>query len=236
MTSFTLPPWSFTMLETFATCPKKAFHKYLLKEKEPESEAQRKGNEADKALEARVLDGTPLEGEHAKWEPLVAPLVKMKEDDCQLYTQMKIGINRQFKVTKFFDADVWGRGVIDFAAVKRRSVGLPNTALIVDYKAGKNNEGQPWYDGGLQRKIFTLMLWKMIPGVDKITSFNMYINQPKPFGKALVFTREHEAALWREILPKIIAVEKAFHEQRWPLMPGPLCGYCPVKSCQFNRS
>lgn len=236
MTAFTLPPWSFSLLELYANCPKKAFHKYLLKEKEPETEAQRKGNEADKALEDRVKKGTPLVGEHAKWEPLVVPLIKMRDDDCQLYTQLKVGLKRNFTPSDFFAKDVWGRGVIDFAAVKRRRIGVPNTALIVDYKAGKNNEAAPWYDGGLQRKIFTLMLWKMIPGVDKVTSFNMYINQPKPFGKPLVFTREHEAALWREVLPKVIAVERAFAEQRWPTTPGPLCGYCPVKTCQFNRS
>src|SRR4051812_19070013 len=87
----TLPPWSFSMLEAFEQCNRKAFHKYLLKEKEPQTEAQRKGNEADKALELRIKDGTPLTNHLARLEPLMLSLAGMKEQDCQLYTQLKMG-------------------------------------------------------------------------------------------------------------------------------------------------
>lgn len=235
-TGFTLPPWSFTMLELFEQCPFKAFNKYVLKLKEPETEAMRKGNLVDKALEARVKDGVVLKGDLAPLESLIAPLAAMRNQNNQIYTQLKMGIKRDFTPADFWAKDVWGRGAIDFLAVSKRVESNPCTALVIDYKNGKNNESASWYDGGLQRKIFTLLTWKMFPGVDRVTTFNLYLTLPKPMGKPLVFTRADEANLWREVLPKIMRVEKAFTEQRWPVTPGPLCGYCPVKTCQFNRS
>lgn len=218
-----LPPWSFTMLDTFASCPKKAFHRYILKEKEPESEAQRKGNEFDKAVEARIRNGTPLPLEYAVIEPLTASLTRSVG---KKYTQLKIGINRDFKPVTFFADDVWGRGVLDFALTD-----YPNM-VIADWKTGKNNEGKEWYTP-LQLKIFALLAFKGFPKVNKITAFNIYTQEGKP-GKIMSFTRGDELTLWREVLPRVMAVEKAFKEQEWPACQGPLCQFCPVVTCNHN--
>lgn len=237
----TLPPWSYSMLEAFEQCPRKAYHRYILKEKGPETAEQFKGNTFDKAVEARIRDGVALPEEHRQYEPLAASIAELAKADVQVYTQMKIGIGRDFQVRSFFAPDVWGRGVLDVALVSRRKiipgqVSEPNRAVIADWKTGKNNEGKAWSNNGLQLKIFTLLLFKFFPGVEKVTAFNIWLKSNE-FGKPYVFTRENQAQLWREVLLRIMAMEKAFAPGAVPIeTPGPLCQYCPVKICQYNRS
>lgn len=220
-----LPPWSFSMLDMFAQCPKKAFHKYMLKEKEPESEAMRKGNLFDKAIEARLQKGTPLPAEYAQWGDKAASVASFCKGGAKLATQMKLGLRKDFTPCGFFDKDVWGRGALDVLVLN-----YP-TAIIIDWKTGKNSESKPWYNGGLQIKIFALFVLKHYPKINKITAFNVY---EKEFGNPYQFTRDDQGMLWKEVLPKIITVEKAFAQQSWPACKGPLCGYCPVVTCNFH--
>jgi PD-(D/E)XK nuclease superfamily protein len=226
------------MLDCFANCPRQAYHRYILKEKGPETEAMRKGNEFDKAVENRINHGTALPAEWAQHEQYAASVANMAEQECNIYTQLKLGITRDFRPTQFFAKDVWGRGVLDVGIIKRKSLSRPgeaNTAIITDWKTGKNSEGKSYSNGGLQLKIFAAMLFKHFPGVDKITAFNLWL-KTNEIGKPYVFNRSDEAQLWREILPRVMKMEQAFASMAWPETPGPLCGYCPVKVCQHNRS
>lgn len=230
-----LPPWSYSALECFEQCPRKFYHRYILKEKGSETEAQRKGNEFDKAVENRLQHGTPLPAEWAQHDGYAESLYRMKKD-CQLYTQLKMGIDRDFKYCGFFADNVWGRGVIDVALVSRRTDGATGcTAIITDWKTGKNSEKTQYSNNGLQLKIFAAMLFKLFPGVTRITAFNLWLKTSE-IGKPYAFTRADEAQLWQEILPRIMAMEKAAAAMLWPEKQGPLCGYCPVKQCQHNRS
>lgn len=228
-----LPSWSYSMLDMFANCPRQAYHRYILKEKGVETEAQRKGNEFDRAVEDRLKHGTPLPAEYQKYEGYAASL--HDTPDAQLYAQLKLGIKRDFTPSDFFGKEVWGRGVLDVALVKKCSVGVPNVAVITDWKTGKNSENKPYSNGGLQLKIFTLLLFCHFPGVEKVTAFNLWLKDME-VGKIYTYSRDDRAALWREVLVRVMAMEKAFAAQSWPEMPGPLCGYCDVKQCRFNRS
>lgn len=223
-----LPPWSYSMLEAFNSCPRQMFHKYILKEKYPETEAQRRGNAVDKAIEARIKHGAPLPEEFAHLEPKVGSVAAAK-GSCKVSTQLKLGIRRDFTPCGFFDHDVWGRGVLDVLLVNKPA------AMIIDWKNGKNNESRDFYDGGLQRKIFALFVFKHFPGVERITAVNQYLTDPKP-GKPLAFARDDQPVLWREVLTRILEIEKAMKAYGWCERPGPLCGYCPVKTCTHNRS
>lgn len=229
-----LPPWSYSAIDCFDQCKRKYYHRYILKEKGPESEAMRKGNEFDKAVERRLQDGTPLPPEWSQHDAYAESLYRMK-GSCQLYTQLKMGIRRDFTACDFFAKDVWGRGAIDVALVSRRTTNVPNTAIITDWKTGKNSENKAYSNDGLQLKIFSLLLFKTFPGIEKVTAFNLWLKSSE-IGKPYIFTRADEPVLWREVLVKIMAIEKAFAMNNWAESPGPLCGYCDVKICQFNRS
>lgn len=230
-----LPPWSYSMLEAFEQCPRKAYHRYILKEKPPETEEQRKGNLFDKVVETRLRDGVSLPEEYAQYEPFAASLANMK-GPCSLYTQLKMGIRKDFTPCGFFDKDVWGRGVLDVALVSKETrEGIARTALITDWKTGKNSEGKSYSNNGLQLKIFGLLLFKHFPRITDVTAFNLWLKSNE-IGKPWKWSRSDQEPLWREVLPKIMAMEAAYEKMRWPEMPGPLCGWCAVKACQFNKS
>lgn len=220
-----LPPWSFSMLEMFSQCPKKAFHKYILKEKEPESAWMRKGNLFDKAMEAKLKHDTPLPEEFAQWSDKAASVKQFCREGTKLATQLKMGLKRDFSPCGFFDEGVWGRGALDVLILN-----YP-VAIIVDWKTGSNNEKKPWYNGGLQLKVFTAFVLKCYPRVDSILAFNVY---EKEYGNPLKFTRDDQATLWKEILPKVIRMEEAFAKQDWPACKGPLCNFCPVVTCNLH--
>lgn len=230
----TLPPWSYSAIECFEQCPRKFYHRYILKEKGPESPQMAEGNKFDKAVESRLRDGVILPQEYSHYEPLAESFYQMR-GEMQLYTQLKMGIKRDFTPSSFFGAGVWGRGALDVALVSKRSEGKPNSAIIADWKMGKNNENKQYSNDGLQLKIFTLLLFKNFPGIEKVTSFNLWL-KTNEIGNPRMYTRADEPALWRELLPKIIKMEKACTDNNWIEMPGPLCAYCPVKICQHNRS
>lgn len=226
-----LPPWSFSMLEAFEQCPRKAYHRYVLKEYGPKTEAMLKGIEFDEAVEARLMYGTRLPADWQKADSFAESLCRMKAD-CTLYTQLKMGITRQLEVCDFFSKIVWGRGVLDVALVKRAKSGA---AIIADWKTGKNSEGKSYSNYGLQLKIFSAMLLKRLPDIESVTAFNIYAKTGE-LGQPLLFSRTDEPALWLDLLPRVQAMETAFAKMAWPERPGPLCGWCDVKQCQFNRS
>jgi len=227
----TPPPWSYSSLDCFAKCPRQYYHRYILKEKQPETEAQRLGNELDKAMEARLQVATPLPPHFAQHEAFAASLYNKRGSGVKLSTQLKLGLDRQFKAVPFFDPAVWGRGVLDALLYNPDEA----WATIIDWKTGKNSEKKSYSNGGLQLKIFAAMTFKHFPKVQKITAFNIWLNDGG-IGAPLVFTREQERGLWMEILPLVLRVEKACLEDKWPEMPSGLCGWCPVKACLHNRS
>ena len=54
--SVTIPAWSYSSLSTYEQCPRKYKYIYVDKNREPESEAIRYGNELHKAAELHIKD------------------------------------------------------------------------------------------------------------------------------------------------------------------------------------
>ena len=222
--------WSFSALECFEQCPQKFYGKYILKIKEPPSEALIKGRAIHNALEKFLKQGA-VDPAIEKFMPL-AQAVLQNAKGKKLATEQKIGLNGIMEPVGFFDDNVWGRGAADFIILD-----YPNT-FLGDWKDGKGDK--PWsyvekYEKPTQLAILALFIFKHYPRVNKVTSCNIYLEHGR-FGKVYTFTRDQEAALWGAIMPKIEALERAIASSQYVKVPGPLCGYCPQKSCQHNRS
>lgn len=214
-----LPPWSFSMLEKFENCPRSAFHKYILKEKEPSSPAIEDGNRVHKALELRVRDGTPMPDDLQKYEPLVYSIVKAPIR----HTELKMGITRQLTPCGFFDGSVWGRCASDVTIINGKY------AWIGDWKTGKPREKE------LQVKINAMFLFKHFPEITEIIGTNIWLKEMK-IGTPYKFTRDKEAEYWTDIVKRVQAMEMALEKEYWPEKPSGLCGWCSVKSCRYNKS
>lgn len=215
--------WSWSAIECFEQCPKKFYHQYILKEKEAPSPALLKGREDHKNCEDYMLGKIEV----PKY-PIAVP-VKRQAVGKKVMVEAKFGLNGAFENCGFFDDRVWGRGAADVLILN-----YPH-AVLIDWKTGKNKEATKYWTGPSQLIILALFTFKHFPRIDKITAMNIYLEHNVP-GEAFTFLRSEEAALWSKIIPRIERVEKALRDNTYCMMPGPLCGYCSVKTCPNNRS
>jgi hypothetical protein len=214
-----LPPWSFSMLEKFENCPRSAFHKYILKEKEPSTPAIEEGNRVHKALENRILHGTDLPSEYSKYESFAASIMR----GIPARAELKMGINRELRPADFFASNVWGRCAADVVLM------CDQFAWVGDWKTGKPREKE------LQVKICAMFLFKHFPHLTKVTGVNIWLKEMR-IGEAYTFYKEKESEYWTDIIKRISNMENALATEYWPEKPSGLCGWCSVKSCKFNKS
>ena len=49
------------------------------------------------------------------------------------------------------------------------------------------------------------------------------------------YTRDQEEPLWKVFAADLERLRLAHESDVWPENPTPLCGWCPVKTCQFHK-
>ncbi len=212
-----LPVLSFTFLNTFDICPSQAFHRYVVKTYPfVGSEASKWGDRVHKALEARIGNDVPLPAEMAQYEGYAASLAALKP-----LVELKLGIRKDGSPCDFFADDVWLRGKADVVAKREALV------LLADHKTGKKREDV------YELEIQALMVHARWPDTQRITGFYGWLQEIKP-------GRLHDVSNVGETLEclqeKADEIEQMNKTGIWPVKQGPLCGWCPVKSCGFNRS
>ena len=213
---------SFTHIDLFGTCPKWFYHRYILKEKEPETPELKEGNEVHKALEMRVGKGHMLSPKHQCYEPIAASLTAAKQGK-RLVTEAALGITRDWRAVGFFDEHVWIRGKLD--------VILRGTSSMVqfDYKTGKPS------DKTLQLEISNMLALLTYPDMQSITGMNIYLRDGS-FRPQVTTTREDLPHLTHNVAAMVHEIEEAEQTGDFPPTPSGLCGWCPVKTCRFNRN
>ncbi len=212
-----LPVLSYTFLNTYDICPKQAFHRYVAKDHPfVESEASKWGNVVHTAMEKRLRDKVPLPKEVARYEFYAAAIEPLAPK-----VEIKLGITRQGEPIGFFHDDVWLRGKADVVAIK------DDKALLFDWKTGRKREDS--YELDLQ----ALMVWAQKPSISKITGHYVWLQDG-------VVGRAHDCSNVSETLEclqeKADEIEHCWKTGEWRTRSGPLCGWCPVTSCGFNRS
>lgn len=216
-----IPPWSYTALSCFENCPKQYYHRYILKEKEPESEQMRHGVLVHRALEERVRDGVPIPQAYARFEPLAARVALTKgAPRVTVEVEKPFGVDETLAVCDFFSPKVWGRGKVDVVICKE------NTATILDWKTGKKR------DNDSQLKIFAAFIFNAHPSVEVVYAANIWLEHGGP-GQRFEYRDSH--ALWAEIVRRVNRIVTAAEKEAFDPKPSGLCAYCPVTSCPHNR-
>ena len=131
----TIPPWSYSALSCFENCPKQYYHRYILREKEPETEVAKHGTEVHKALEERLKDHVkkPLPIAYIPYEKMARSVEKAAEGGL-LMIELPLALDKVFNPTGFFDKNVWGRGKADVVILKGKKL------WTGDWKTGKVRE------------------------------------------------------------------------------------------------
>ena len=213
-----LPVYSYTFLNTWDICPKQAFHRYVIKDiKFTPTEATTWGNTVHDALDKRVGKGTPLPKDCEKFEIYAAAIAPLKPQ-----TENKVAIKRDGSPVSYYDDDVWFRGKADVVAE------TGDRALFFDWKTGNSK-----YESPYELELHAMAYHAARPHLTRITAHYVWL-------KDMRMGKPHDVSNVGETLEclqeKADEIEQMNRTGLWPTKQGPLCGWCPVLSCGFNKS
>ena len=214
-----LSPVTHTSHKNYDNCPRKFWHINVAKDLPREdSEAMRWGNQVHSAMEARINKGTPLPESMTRFEPFC------QYGPYMVKAEVKLGIRENGQPCGFFDSDVWMRGVIDVRILQKPVTGA---AAIADQKTGKVREDPD------ELEMHAVLLKAELPALERITGWYNWLAECKP-------GRMHDLSATQAKLESIrktrSEIEHAFRHGSTAFAPrqNPLCGWCPVKSCEYN--
>jgi hypothetical protein len=218
-----LPVASHTFLNDWDNCPHKAFRKFIKKDlpRQPQTEAMAWGNTVHSAFEVRIKHGTQFPPEMAKYEAIAAPLVA-----AGAAAEKMLGITVDGAHCDFFAPNVWLRGKIDATVFLSDPHVGRYAAAIFDWKTGKRREEKA------ELLIHAVLLKAFDPGIIKITAHYVWLADNE-VGKAHdVSDTETKLAEIRSVMN---TVKNCLEIEDFPKRPNPLCGWCDVMDCKFNR-
>jgi hypothetical protein len=123
---------------------------------------------------------------------------------------------------EFHDDGRWVRGIVDLLIVDG------DYAFIVDYKTGSNRYPDP-----KQLKLMALMTFAHFPEVNKIKAGLLFVMHESFMDEE--YTRDQIPKLWSYFESDLERLNYSYENDVWQANPTPLCGWCPVKSCEFHK-
>ena len=216
--------WSYSSINTFKQCPKKYYHLKVAKDvKDKGSTATLYGQQVHQAAEDYIASETPIPAKFKFLTPIVKALNAIEGEKL---CEMKLGVaqtDEGYKPTTFFAKDVWWRGIADLVIING------DTAHSIDYKTSKNAR----YADTKQLDAVAAALFVHYPQLKKIRSALAFVVS-KDFIKKehTVDLKDSYFASFKPDLDRLAAAEDS---DVWNAISGPLCGWCPVVSCEHHR-
>jgi ATP-dependent exoDNAse (exonuclease V) beta subunit len=218
MTDYT---WSYSSLKEYTGCPKKYQEVRVLKNYTFQDTPQTiYGKEVHKALEDYVKSNTALAKNYERFKQLVDDLIAIPGDK---YCEHEMALTKEKTPCEFENPNRWVRGIADLVIVDG------DTAFIVDYKTGSNKYPDP-----KQLKLMALMLFAHFPEVNHVKAGLLFLAHNQFIPEE--YKREDITKLWGYFTTPLMRLSHSYASDTWIANPTPLCKYCPVKTCDFNRS
>lgn len=216
--------WSYSSIKTFEQCPKKYFHLKVAKDvKDEPGEAADYGTVVHLAAEEYIRDGKPIPDKFAYIRPIVERLAAIPGDK---HCELKLGVrksNAGYEPCGFFDKDVWWRGIADLLIINGHK------AYCIDYKTGKSAR----YADTKQLDLLAGAVFTHFPEVTKIKSSLIFVVSGDLIPKQHVITeRSQYLSVFDTQLDQLDA---AMENGVWNPKSSPLCGWCPVQTCENWR-
>jgi len=219
-----MPAWSYSSLKTFQQCPKKYYHLKVAKDvKDEGSEATTYGKELHKAAEDYIKDGTPIPPQFAFIQETVDAL---KNIPGEKHTEIELGVsnkNGRLNPCGFYDKDAWYRGIADLLIING------NEGYLVDYKSSKNAK----YADLKQLDLLAAAVFTHFPEINSLKSALIFVVSNEFVNKE--HSSMHKLAYFEHVRFDLERLEKAMETGVWNAVSGPLCGWCPVKTCHNYR-
>ena len=177
------------------------------------------GTDVHAALEDYVKDGTPLAKNYERFKDMVDPLAEMAGTK---YPEYRMALTGDRAPCAFDSVDYWVRGIADLLVVDG------DTAFIVDYKTGSNKYPDP-----KQLQLMALMAFEHFPEVIHIKA-GLFFVMHNHFVTS-EYHRVNKDKFWADFQPTLERLSASFKNDLWQANPTPLCGWCPVHTCDFYR-
>jgi len=212
--------WSYSGLKDFINCPRQYHEVKVLKRftKAP-TKQMLYGTEVHAALENYVKDGTALAKNYERFRKQLDPLRDM---DGEKYPEHQMALTIDKRPCGFDAPEYWVRGIADLLVVDGAQ------GYIVDYKTGSNKYPDP-----KQLQLMALMAFKHFPEIEHVKAGLLFVVHETFVTSE--YSRKDEDKLWADFSPSLDRLRISFEKNQWQPNPTPLCGWCPVNTCEFRR-
>ena len=215
------PPWSFSSLTSFETCPRRYYHIKVAKDiTDPPGDATAWGTVVHKHMEDRVALGTPLPAVISEYEKMAAMIA---DHPGKKLVEQQLAVDKALQPTEWTSPTAWCRGIVDVGVLTAKHV------VLLDWKTGKR---KPQSD---QLKLFAGLAFAHYPDVQVATTGCVWLKEGR-IDKAQ-FRRADSPVIWIAFEPRVQRLERAYAENKFPPKPSGLCNkWCPVphKKCEFS--
>lgn len=216
--------WSFSSLKTFQQCPKKYYHTKIAKDiVESDTQATLYGKSAHTVAEEYIRDGKPVPPQFAYMQ---ATLDNLKAIPGDKYCEVKLGLTKNLQSCEFHAPDVWWHGIADLVVLDHER----QLAYSVDYKTSKSAR----YADVKQLDLVAVGIFAKFPNIVRVKSALIFVVS-KEFVRA-----EHHVNMIHKYMEKpaqdVARIEQAYESGVWNPVQGPLCKFCSVSSCMYNRN
>ena len=190
---------------------------------EPDTKATLYGKLAHTVAEEYILNGIPIPEQFAYMQATLDVLNDITGDKL---CEVKLGLTKNLESCDFDAPNVWWHGIADLVVINRKT----GVAHSVDYKTSKNAR----YADVKQLDLVACGLFAKFPEIRKVRSALLFVVS-KEFVKA-----EHHAEMLIKYMESpardVARIEAALDNGVWNPVQGPLCKFCSVRECEYNRS
>ena len=211
--------WSFSSLKDYVNCPKQYQEVKVLKNcTKKMTEQMLYGTEAHKACEDYVNEGKPLAKNYQRFQTVLDSLVSIPGTK---YAEHRMALSYDKEPCQY-GKDYWVRGIVDLLIVDGAD------AYIIDYKTGSSK-----YPDVKQLKLMAIMTFAHFPEVKSIKAGLLFIKDDAFIAEA--YTRDDIDKMWKSFDTDLERLKVSYENDVWQADPTPLCGWCPVKTCEFYK-
>lgn len=215
-----MPPFSFSSLNKFETCPR-WYHKVRVERSviEPPTEQTEWGTIVHKRLEDRIRDKTPLPKDMEPWESFM-PLFDKYPSNTLVEHQM--AVDDCLRPCDWDSPLAWSRCIVDVAVRRDRVMS------ILDWKTSKRIKPTD------QLKLSAAIAMCHFPEVEKFKTAFVWLQFNDTTPEDFYQSEKHE--IWGSFLPRVRRLEQSYEHDVWPPKPSGLCnGWCPCSDCEHWR-
>lgn len=212
--------WSYSGLKDYSNCPKQYHEVKVLKRfsKRPTQEMLY-GTQVHTALENYVKDNSPLAKNYERYKKQLDPL---REMSGVKYPEHRMAITYDKEPCTFGAKNYWARGIADLLVIDE------DQGFIVDYKTGSNKYPDP-----KQLQLMALMAFAHFPELQHIKAGLLFVAHEHFVTSE--YTREKIDEYWQDFYWELERMRLSYENGSWQANPTPLCGWCPVHTCEYHK-